>query len=308
MGLMGAARLRDWESTFAGWAGPPGQTEQERCDRAQDAVKKAIADSHALAGLSTRTFAQGSYANRTNVRADSDVDVCALCDVPFFYHLPTGLTLQSINCIPASYTYAQYKSEVEAALAAHFGRANVVRGNKAFDIHENSYRVDADAVACFGYRHYYYDSLGQLRYVSGTALLTDRAQLLVTNFPQWQYDNGVAKNEATGRRFKALVRIIKRLRNEMEAQGYAVARQMASFLIESLVWNWPPELFSTLPSWAGTTRAFLVWLWGGTRTDAECATWMEENGIKQLFGPHNEWTREQANSFALAAYTYIDNR
>ena len=94
----------------------------------------------------------------------------------------------------------------------------------------------------------------------------------------------------------------------MDEQRYAVAGPIASFLIESLVWNWPTEVFNNQSSWTTMVKMFLSWLWGGTRTDDECASWLEENGIKSLFGPHNEWTREQVNSFALDAHGYIDNR
>ncbi len=87
------------------------------------------------------------YANRTNVREGSDVDVCALYDGTFHYRLPPGITEDQLGIVPASYQYQQYKNEVEQALVDYFGRANVVRGNMAFDIHENTYCVDADAVA-----------------------------------------------------------------------------------------------------------------------------------------------------------------
>src|SRR2546426_7366713 len=44
------------------------------------------------------------------------------------------------------YTYDQYKRDVEEALVNYFGRSAVVGRNKAFDVHENTYRVDADVV------------------------------------------------------------------------------------------------------------------------------------------------------------------
>ena len=91
---------------------------------------------------------------------------------------------------------------------------------------------------------------GKIYYHKGTALITDRESRLVTNFPQQQHDIGVAKNSATGGSFKALVRIIKNLRNEMEEAGFPQAEPIASSLIESLVWNWPDELFEHSP-WTG---------------------------------------------------------
>ncbi len=302
-----SVRKRDWENTFTSWAQPPEKTEQERCERAVNAIKKAVAASDQLSRRSIRTFAQGSYANRTNVRQQSDVDVCILCSNTFYFDGPNGLTLADIGCEPATYAYDQYKNEVETALVSYFGRDQVKRGNKAFDIHENTYRVDADAVACFDYRLYYFDTSGKLLYHPGTALITDREQRRITNFPEQQYDNGVAKNTATGSRFKALVRIIKTLRNEMDDVGVVDAGPMASFLLESLVWNWPNEMFNQ-SSYISLVTGFLAFIWDGTKTDEGCRRWKEENGIKVLFAPHNEWTRQQVHNFALAAYSYISEQ
>ena len=69
---------RDWENTFSSWGQPPSQTERDKCENAERAVRKAIAESSALANRSISVFTQGSYANRTNVRQDSDVDIYVL--------------------------------------------------------------------------------------------------------------------------------------------------------------------------------------------------------------------------------------
>ena len=256
-------------------------------------------------GAAFELLRRGSYAIRTNVRQDSDVDVCILCNDVYIVQYPPNVTDADVGLVTSQYTYQIYRSEVEAALVNFFGRSRVRRGNKAFDIHENTYRVDADAVACFEYRHYYRDMYGQLTYHSGTALYTDREAMRVTNFPQQQYKNGVAKNDATGRRFKALVRIVKKLRNEMGEVGISEASPIASFLIESLVWNWPNELFDQ-PTYTSIVKGFLAYIWEATKTDEGCQRWMEENGIKKLFGPHNAWTRQQVHEFAQVAYGYIE--
>jgi hypothetical protein len=53
----------------------------------------------------------------------------------------------------------------------------------------------------------------------------------------------VAKNNATGGRFKRIVRVLKRLRNEMADHDVAAAKPIASYLIECFVWNVPNEGF-----------------------------------------------------------------
>ena len=160
---------RDWERVFSAWSKPPGKTEQERCDRAVRAIKDAVAADATLVAKNILTIPQGSYWNRTNVRQDSDVDVCVLCDDTFFYDLPTGVSALSVGITPATYKFGSYKNDVERALVNRFGRANVRRGNKAFDVNENTRRVDADAAPCFAYRLY---SNGW-QYHEGTALIAD---------------------------------------------------------------------------------------------------------------------------------------
>ena len=219
-----AGTKRDWEGVFSAWSKPPGKTEQERCDRAVRAIKDAIVADPTLSIRSVRTFPQGSYRNRTNVRQDSDVDVCVLCENTFCYDLPPGISAQNAGITPATYKFGSYKNDVERALVNNLGRSKVQRGNKAFDVNESSRRVDADAAPCFVYRRYVTSWSGGLQYHEGTALIADDTRRRITNFPQQQYDNGVAKNEATNRRFKRAVRIVKKLSHEMEDAGRHIGK------------------------------------------------------------------------------------
>lgn len=298
---------RNWESIFALWSQPPGVAEQERCERAEKAIKDAIKSNATLAMKSVRTFVQGSYCNHTNVRQDSDVDVCVLCNDSFFHDLSEGVTPQQVEPIyPATYKFTEYKNDVGRALINKFGHKNVSRGNKAFNINENSYRVDADAAPCFEYRLYYINRFGCLDCYKGTALVVDNTGRLATNFPQQQYENGIEKNKITGKRFKKAVRIIKKLSNEMESNGYASAKSMSSFLIESLVWNSDNSWFNS-PSLEVMTRDLLACLWHCTKEDATCKHWMEENNIKYLFHPTKKWTRANVHQFLQEAWLYIEN-
>jgi hypothetical protein len=61
----------DWNATFTTWGAPPGTTEQTKCENAERAVRKAIDASAKLSAKSIEVFTQGSYANRTNVRANA---------------------------------------------------------------------------------------------------------------------------------------------------------------------------------------------------------------------------------------------
>src|SRR6266576_1843259 len=140
---------RNWAAVLDTWAQPPSDTELEKAGNAERVIRKAIDASADLANRPLSVFAQGSYRNRTNVRQDSDVDICVLCTDPLFpdYTLAPGLTDADTELSNSTYSYARYRAEVEDALVSYLGRAGVTRGKKAFDVHENTYRLDDDVVA-----------------------------------------------------------------------------------------------------------------------------------------------------------------
>lgn len=290
---------RDWESAFRFWGQAPSQAECEKCENAEFAIRKAIAASSALAARSITVFAQGSYANRTNVRQDSDVDICLLCRDVFYYDLPAGAIAEAYGITPARYEYMQFKNEVATALTDYFGYGAVTRGNKAFDVHANTYRVDADVVPAFEYRRY----TSAAHYNEGTEFLPDNGGAVI-NWPAQNYKNGVSKNQSTGERFKAMVRVMKRLRNEMNDAAIGTAKPIPSFLNECLVWNVPNEGFGH-DTYKDDVRYVIAHLWNQTRTVETCIEWGEINELKYLFRDSQPWTCDQVNGFLQSAWNYI---
>jgi hypothetical protein len=293
------------EETFGIWSKGPSQTETDKCTNAENAVKKAIGSSSDLASLNVSVFAQGSYRNRTNVRQDSDVDICVRYNSTFFPEYPAGKTGGDYGNISGTMAFADFKNMVQKALESYFGKQGVTRGNKAFDIHANSYRVDADVVPTFEYRRYTdrKNADGSDHYFSGVAFNPDKGERIV-NWPQQSYDNGIARNTETGRKHKRVIRILKRLRGKMMADGIAEARPISSFLIECLVWNADLEAFSK-DSYTAMIRHIIASVWNNTRQDTDCTNWVEVNRLKWLFRNSQPWTRQQANAFMHAAWNYI---
>jgi hypothetical protein len=300
-------RNRDWESVFGTWGSAPSETERTKCENAERAIRKAIDVSDRLRDRTIQVFAQGSYANRTNVRQDSDVDICILCTDTFFpdYSFGNGLNNSVLGFSDATYLYANFKNDIEAALRGYFGNSSVSRGTKAFDIHANTYRLDADVVPCFEHRRFT-GSLGNSTVTSGTKFIPDKGGSII-NWPRQNYQNGVTKNDQTGRRFKAVVRILKCLSNEMAANGIAAAEPICSYLIECLVWNVPNTSFGH-DQYYDDVRAAIAHLWNQTRADETCSEWGEINELKYLFRPGQPWNRPQVNVFLLAAWNYVGFR
>ena len=304
---------RNWENEFSQWARPPGRTENERCENAIKAVRNAVANSDKLKNRSLTVFPHGSYHNRVNVRQDSDVDVGVLCDDSLFYHLPEGTTNETFGLsVPAEYGYTQFKNELEEALAEHFGYEAVRRGNKAIDVSENTYLVKADVAPFFEYRHY----LEDCRYLCGMSLRPDNGgqihnypECLLDSWPQipMHYENGVSKNKTTHRSYKGVVRIIKKLRNEMDDAGIAPARPIPGFLVECMAWNAPNACFKG-STWDDKVQAVLLHLWSSTKDDTCCEEWKEVNDIKFLFNSTQPWNILEAHAFVDAAWSYVGVR
>ena len=290
---------RNWEQTFRDWGKPPSKTEQEKCDNAERAIRKAISASEKLKDLDITVFPKGSYRNRTNARLSSDVDICVLCRDIINVQYPEGMTDDNTGLSPAIYHYSDYKNDVENALVGYFESGTVTRGNKAFDVHENTYRVDSDVVACFVHRRYRQNGT----WLEGECLHPDNGGTII-NWSNRNYDNGVEKNKATGNRFKAVVRILKRLRNEMADSSYEIAENLPSFLIECLVYNVPNQAFGH-DIYIADVGGVLAHLCVNTRKDSDCEKWREVNELKYLFRPSKPWPREQANTFLNVAWNYI---
>ena len=299
---------RDWEATFRDWSKPSSDTEQQKYENAERMIRDAVTESPLFRGRDIRVFAKGSYRNNTNVRQESDVDIVVACREPFFTDFAfADYGKEAAGLVDSPYLYQQFKNDVGAALVAKFGNFGVKRGSKAFDVHATSYRVDADVVACFELRRYRKQAhlgLDRFPYDLGTRFYSDTGDL-IDNWPDQQYDNGVRKNNATGNRYKFIVRALKRLRNEMADNGSVEAKPIPSYLIECLVWNAPNNCFGNARHY-DDMRAVITSVWNGTRTDEACHEWGEVNELKYLYRSSQPWTRADANKFLLAAWHYVE--
>lgn len=288
------------EATLSGWTGPSSATEQEKQERTERMVKQAIAAHSAFSGVSHSVYAKGSYPNGTNVRAESDVDIAIQChEVLYWDEFETGTHSPGPN-YEGPWTPAHWRREVTAALSAVFPGQLDTSGSTAIKVHSSSARVDADVVPCFNYRYYL---PGQYR--EGNRIFRTSGGHK-DNFPTQNLENGRRKNVATNQRYKDCVRIMKRAEGAMVESNYH--REVPSFLVESLVYNCPDDIFGRY-SWIDRVKGIINHIWDKTQGDEpteENERLLEVNKCKFLFHAAQGWSRTDAKDFAYAAWNYLD--
>jgi hypothetical protein len=297
----------DWEERFRSWAGRASDTEDEKRDRTENAIREAVEDSFYLDRRQVRVFAKGSYKNNTNVRLDSDVDVAVEFQGMFYWTATNdaaGMSGADLGIIPYSGTYPteRFKDDVECALVNQFGRSAVDRGDKAIHVREDSRSLAADVVPCFTHHRYHgVDYYGVPLYHRGIQIHPDSGGS-IENWPEQNYECGVEKNNVTRRRYKRVVRILKRLENEMVEKG--IVGEVPSFLIECLVFNVPNNRFQ-YDTYEDDVRYVLAHLFIETMNGGGSEKWVEINGLKWLFSSTQKWTKAQAHNFSSEAWDYV---
>ncbi|WP_162907431.1 hypothetical protein [Allorhizocola rhizosphaerae] len=288
------------EATLFSWTSKASDTEDARYEWTKSAINAALAD-WSFDGQSFDVYAKGSYPNHTNVVRDSDVDIAVeLTGITNheFIHGAEGLSLDDVGITPytGSYDLNRFKNDVELALARQFGRGAVIRGDKAIHIEGSRQRLKADVVVC---QTLVSHTSRQGRF-EGIRIRPDSGGE-IHNYPRQHLAEGIRKNDATQRRYKRIVRILKRLENEMVRAG--ATADIPSFLIESLVWNLPDRIFNNNPTWTTRISEALHVIHDSYKTQDK---WFETNGIKYLFRPTQKWDEAQADKFALAALKYLE--
>lgn len=285
------------EDKLSGWTGPSSDTEKDKQDRTERMIREAISSHEPFNNCSLSVFAKGSYANNTNVRADSDVDIAVKCtDVLYWKESEKGIHTPG-KPYEGTWTPAKLRAELASAMNAKFPGQVDTSGSTAIQINSSSARVDADVVPCFSYRYY-------MKYGTrdGTKIFKTDGSSIV-NYPVQQMENGTAKNKATGYAYKKGARLLKRIENTMAADG--TFRELPSFFMECLAYNCPDHVFSH-STWTERLRAMLFYIWDNLQGDEpDQGRWLEVNECFFLFHSDQKWSRKDGRDFAKAAWNYF---
>lgn len=288
------------EEQLSGWTGPSSPTEQEKQERTERMIREAVEAHAAFDGYDIAVYTKGSYANNTNVKTDSDVDVAVQCGEAMYWDEASEGAHPPSTSYTGIWTPDRLRLELGAALEKKFPVQVDSSGSTAFRIHSSSARVDADVVPCFDYRYYFSPS----SYREGSKIFKKDGGSLV-NYPAQQLEKGVEKDGQTRGCYKQAVRIMKRVENLMVDN--CAHREVPSFFVECLVYNCPNDILLR-PSWTETIRGVIGHIWEGLQgpePSDDSERWLEASECKYLFHSGQTWTRADGRDFAKAAWDYL---
>jgi predicted nucleotidyltransferase len=233
------------------WASPPSPTEMAKIRNTRDVIEgilkrklpvDEIKKAHNLSSFSYEVYLQGSYANSTNVRFDSDVDIAVQLNSVFYSdksQLSDGeRELHELAYSNSSYKFRQFKDAVFNALTDELGSGQVHWADKCLDVDENTYRKEADVVPCIQYKVYKkFISYDNQSFVEGMKLFDTSNDQEIINFPKVHLKNCESKNIDTSGKFKDMVRIFKNMRNDLIEKGEIDESIAPSYFIENLLYN-----------------------------------------------------------------------
>jgi hypothetical protein len=296
--------MRVTDEQLANWTRPAFGNEEQLAADTEAAIRNAINNHQTLRGMDIRIVPKGSFKNNTNVRRDSDVDIAVVNQRHISMEYTDGATMAHTGLMPyTGISAADYKAAVGQALRSEFGAANVDgSGNRVFRLRGSATVMDADVIPATRYWF-----AGQDWHHEGIGLILDQSDGRTHfNYPDQHFDNGVAKNNRTGRRYKRSVRIMKSIENRLVSDNAVTA--FPSFLIECLAYNVPDHIYNATADWRTLIMNICVHVWGYVSKLPEPADglrWLEVNGHKYLFGPHQRWTKREAQNFIVQLYGMV---
>ena len=252
-------------------------------------IRNALAQHSWPNGMNYNAYLQGSYANYTNIRGNSDVDLVIESSSVFYSNLNEDKKRQ-LGFEEGSYSYRDFRHEVVQALQCYYGLHMVdASGQKSIKIAASSNRLAADAVPCITYKHY--NSWGVV--AEGITFWTQGLNQQVINFPKIHRQKGSDKNQRTNNFYKPSVRMFKNARERISANNPLLPGNYPSYFVECLLYNVPDGCFGN--SYSDTFCDVVKFL---LSQNSGLSQFCCQNEQLPLFGSHStQWDITEARDF-----------
>lgn len=266
-------------------------------------IKAALAQHKWPLKMQYEVYLQGSYANSTNIRGDSDVDVVVEFTSVSYSNLSES-EKKSLNISVGSYDYSDCLREVTTALKTYYGEKQVdTSGGKAIKVLPQAGRLKADVLPCITYDRY--ESLKIA--AKGIQFQHQKTFQWIINYPKLHIENGVAKNGDGRTRgwYKPGVRMFKNARNVVIGNSDELRKKYPSYFVECLFYNAPDTAFSQ--SWQNTYAQTLNYFLEAFKTGT-ASKFTTQNRQTSLFGEaFTQWPQANASEFVQRLVTLWNN-
>lgn len=198
-------------------------------------IRQALKSHDWPEGMRYRIYLQGSYANSTNIRGNSDVDVVVEATSVNYSNL-TAAEKEELGIGKGAYGWREFREEVVEALREYYGAEAVdMAGSKSLKLAAGSGRLAADVVPCVKYKRY-----KDLKVVvEGITFWSVDTNEQIINYPKKHLEYGAAKNgeDQTNGWFKPTVRVFKNARERVIEGDDELRKKYPSYFIECLLYN-----------------------------------------------------------------------
>lgn len=290
------------------WASAPGHT---KAQYTYQQIQKALAASNVSQVKGCEIYLQGSYANSTNIRIDSDIDVVVQLNTTFAYGLerltePQKTIFHKVYPNTATYRWSDLRRDVINTLVSFFGAHKIdTSGNKSIKLIGDVNLSNVDIIPCLQYRNYNsFDINNQNDFVEGMRFWTIKENTEVINYPKVHKRHGEDKNaqHRTDEMYKDTVRVVKHIRRRLVDEQSFDPKKAPSYFIESAIYNAPDTHFEgNHQSALATVLDFLL-----RQCNADRLVTVSHEHL--LFGSDLwQWNKPDASDFLNAVEDYYLN-
>lgn len=283
------------ETQLEAWSNTGADTGSKR---AYDRVKNIIDSSNFSKKSEVDIFLQGSYANTTHIRADSDVDVVIQLTSVFssdISKLSEQERQEYSKLSGATYSHDHLRQELLDIFTNALGSSKVESRNKCIRLKLGDGYLGVDLTPCTCYRIYtsYPNS-----YVEGISIKKLDGNI-IHNFPKRHINHGVKKHQNTNEYYKKVVRILKNMRNKLIEDRKIVENVAPSYFVECLAYNIPNNNFGS--SLHSSVLNSLKWF---SENHEKFSHLKCQNEVTDLFGSEGtQWNIPHCQTFTSAIIT-----
>ena len=306
------------------WSRVPSSSEQDKMKNTYEEIKTALKEKFPLNEVISKyiigreegiepyeVYLQGSYANATYIRFNSDIDVIIQFNWTWGNDL-SKLDEKQLNYYKAAYvgsnySFLDFKKDVHRALQSYFGSDKAGWEDKCLKIGESSTRVKADVVPAFLHKNFnwfYHKGKDGYSCVRGIKFFNTDTNAQIINYPKQHIDNMTAKHQNTKSSFKNVVRIWKNIKVKLIEERKFNDKTAPSYFIENLLYNITDVQYA-----GGSYSAIMTNILRQLFTDLKLGlvNYVCANGQDRLIGS-NTWNLYDAKNFIAEAGDYFLNK